>query len=534
MAQQTINLGTVDNDNTGDTAKAGGAKINANFTELYTANMITPQMYGVVEGAGVSGAQRLSNGTNFQAAINAAVANTGGERKIFYVPRGIYEIDLPGGLEFASYGGRWIGHKHSHIVQFATNTPVITFGQKNTSSTSETAAQVVDGVSVRYGNVVAGTDTLSNAVVFSRVWAGDYRNFDIGDVNEQYPNAKYMYRGIWITNNFFFSNNLTNFRVKHFLFTGLHFAVQGTGNVFTNMYFSNGNLSQTIGTVSSCVSLNASGSVIQENVWNQLNCEWSNAFHALDLVNARNQVFNSVHVEGVHLRSNNAYFKLNSAASVIMNGVTMLDCQPTTNGGMVFGMGWDSTAIVSMIGFEKFNQTAPKTIALVSHETGGEVRRSLIKIAGFRINTNVVLNSADTSNQTGTNDTGKPLKELGGVLPTPEGLSTIGDTDLVVSGQSHPNKIRYNTPLTADRSVTLTNKYDFGTTNGALLTIPDGAARRIIRTSAATGAFTLTVNHSAIAAGTSPTALGTLAVNEYMDVVLSGGTWVVIGRGTAV
>ena len=36
MAQQTILLGTVDNDGTGDTAKAGGAKINSNFTELYT------------------------------------------------------------------------------------------------------------------------------------------------------------------------------------------------------------------------------------------------------------------------------------------------------------------------------------------------------------------------------------------------------------------------------------------------------------------------------------------------------------------
>jgi hypothetical protein len=37
MAQQTIILGTVADDGTGDTLRAGGTKINANFTELYAA-----------------------------------------------------------------------------------------------------------------------------------------------------------------------------------------------------------------------------------------------------------------------------------------------------------------------------------------------------------------------------------------------------------------------------------------------------------------------------------------------------------------
>lgn len=37
MAQQTINLGTVANDGTGDSLRVGGDKINDNFTELYAA-----------------------------------------------------------------------------------------------------------------------------------------------------------------------------------------------------------------------------------------------------------------------------------------------------------------------------------------------------------------------------------------------------------------------------------------------------------------------------------------------------------------
>lgn len=38
MAQQTINIGTVANDGTGDTLRVGGDKINDNFTELYAAD----------------------------------------------------------------------------------------------------------------------------------------------------------------------------------------------------------------------------------------------------------------------------------------------------------------------------------------------------------------------------------------------------------------------------------------------------------------------------------------------------------------
>lgn len=37
MAQQTINIGAIANDNTGDTLRGAGQKINDNFTEIYAA-----------------------------------------------------------------------------------------------------------------------------------------------------------------------------------------------------------------------------------------------------------------------------------------------------------------------------------------------------------------------------------------------------------------------------------------------------------------------------------------------------------------
>ena len=43
MAQQTINIGTISNDNTGDTLRGAGEKINDNFDELYAAlPLVTP------------------------------------------------------------------------------------------------------------------------------------------------------------------------------------------------------------------------------------------------------------------------------------------------------------------------------------------------------------------------------------------------------------------------------------------------------------------------------------------------------------
>ncbi|MDR7103001.1 hypothetical protein [Croceicoccus sp. BE223] len=45
MAQQTINLGAGPNDNTGDDLRAGGEKINANFTELYAEVATIPDAY---------------------------------------------------------------------------------------------------------------------------------------------------------------------------------------------------------------------------------------------------------------------------------------------------------------------------------------------------------------------------------------------------------------------------------------------------------------------------------------------------------
>ena len=63
MAKQTINVGTTSNDNTGDTLRVSFTKVNANFTELYTAggNSGIQGTQGIqgIQGTGIQGIQGI-------------------------------------------------------------------------------------------------------------------------------------------------------------------------------------------------------------------------------------------------------------------------------------------------------------------------------------------------------------------------------------------------------------------------------------------------------------------------------------------
>lgn len=71
MAKQTVNIGTVANDGTGDSVRAGGDKINDNFTEVYTALGDGNNLNDVVTNTTFQGA--LANTNSF---IKSQLANT--------------------------------------------------------------------------------------------------------------------------------------------------------------------------------------------------------------------------------------------------------------------------------------------------------------------------------------------------------------------------------------------------------------------------------------------------------------------------
>ena len=55
MAKQTINIGTTANDKTGDPLRTAFTKVNANFTELYTALGTVPNGTKTATATGTAG-----------------------------------------------------------------------------------------------------------------------------------------------------------------------------------------------------------------------------------------------------------------------------------------------------------------------------------------------------------------------------------------------------------------------------------------------------------------------------------------------
>lgn len=90
MAKQSIELGTVENDGTGDTLRIGGDKINDNFDELYAkwnGSFAVAADYNIVTGTSVSQV------ANIQAAVDALSAAGGGTLQL---GRGTYFINSGG------------------------------------------------------------------------------------------------------------------------------------------------------------------------------------------------------------------------------------------------------------------------------------------------------------------------------------------------------------------------------------------------------------------------------------------------------
>jgi len=91
------------------------------------------------------------------------------------------------------------------------------------------------------------------------------------------------------------------------------------------------------------------------------------------------------------------------------------------------------------------------------------------------------------------------------------GITTVGDANATFDRNSIYRTLRYNTALTANRTITLS------TTN-----MQNGEKLRVVRTSAATGAFNLDVG-----------GLKTLtAASQWCDVEFNGTAWILVANGT--
>ena len=122
MAKQTIGLGTTANDNTGDTLRVGGGKVNDNFNEIYTAIGNGSNLQVSVTNAAVGQVLRYngssfipSDYTNLTAALdvsgNSIISSSNGNINV--AANGVGNITLgAGGISTTFSGTDEIGRAH--------------------------------------------------------------------------------------------------------------------------------------------------------------------------------------------------------------------------------------------------------------------------------------------------------------------------------------------------------------------------------------------------------------------------------------
>ncbi len=120
MAKQLLNLGTVANDNTGDTLRGGGDKVNDNFNEIYSA---------------------IGNGTNLQVSVtNPAVGQV-----LRYNGSSFLPSDLTSLTAALDVNGNSIISTSNGNISFAPNgTGDVTFGVGGVTSTFDGATGSID------------------------------------------------------------------------------------------------------------------------------------------------------------------------------------------------------------------------------------------------------------------------------------------------------------------------------------------------------------------------------------------------------
>jgi hypothetical protein len=114
MAKQLLNIGTTANDNTGDTLRSGGDKINDNFTELYTAigngatvgiSIANPAVGQVLKYDGSSFAPSNFNALTsaLDVAGNSIISASNGD--ITLVPNGTGDVRITAGSQTTIFDG---------------------------------------------------------------------------------------------------------------------------------------------------------------------------------------------------------------------------------------------------------------------------------------------------------------------------------------------------------------------------------------------------------------------------------------------
>lgn len=316
-------------------ASGGGGGTVAGYSssapELLRGTTLLRLVPGVVPGS-VSGAQRINNGTNLQAAITAAVA----AGRFIEDDSNLWEVNLAGGLIFDGGGLTFRGHVATEFKQFATNTPSVVLGTRNASGNGAFGMDI-DMLTGSFGVSQAG-NTSAIGIQMGSSWMSKFSRLYAGGGSFKPYYSILFYDGGGGSDPWWFSNLMENCKFDHAQSAGQIWkhALLSTGNVYNNVYCGGGNPTITpyTGTV---VSFDEGGGRGQGSVFNQFNIEWSQGNRILAFNSCRNFVFNGLHLEGCSLTGSNASFLYHLYSEVTYTGMDFENCKSLAANGVSGG-----------------------------------------------------------------------------------------------------------------------------------------------------------------------------------------------------
>lgn len=338
----------------------GTPKSAANFNRITTAT----KQY--VDGAGAINAARLGLSPNATAASNdavlaSAITQARAEGRPLYIPgtgtspTGAYHISVPIDLNAGQ---------------------VTVFGDLGTTwfvQDTHTAALLLIG---GYAGKVSGLNMLHseypNATQGNGIEANDVAYWHISDLSLYQANTMFKDVGV----NHFFSNLMENLSLKRFYTSAIKIGNGvgfNTGSCWNNIYINN--IQDGVSYTSDAWVVDLSS--LDESVWNQLNIEWCKPQNggALLMNGSRAQVFNSLHIEQVHLeRWAGTMIRSYFNTRTIINGLTVKYCDlaPTGSDGggrVLVNAGAGGTVNVSTLWTESNSNTAGQACQLFTTDT---------------------------------------------------------------------------------------------------------------------------------------------------------------------
>lgn len=479
-----------------------------------------PEDEGGVKGTGQTGQQRIDNAT----AITNAIANADAANGKVELGGGTWEVDgtiTAGGADFVidGSGGKIVQYGSANILTMASAVNVTVYNIELTYNSNQTS-----------GDSPVSTTTFAAAVRLS----GTSRNC-----------------------------NFTSVKISN-AWVGVGMTGTNTGHKFENTYSimsaSNSyahvlNGAKGVTYINSDVTgngsdISCSGAVLAINTvgceFGQLRVDRIVSQKPILLSGSKNVNFENLKIEGVTPTQSSAYAGIvhlenDSQASfenMTVDGVKLNKTTGSVDFANVFvggpsGVG-GGTVRVREMWVTNTSKTGTVRFGLIGSQSSAAAIDTHGEFEGVRLDTatstphqldDICFATLDSSSVAKNGIVRRYNQTVGDSVGA---YFDTGDSSLTVYTEIHGRWVRVTAPLTANRTITLSNRiagtYGTGPLNSPL--VPKGATVWITRTSASTGAFTESVaNHNG-------TVIGTLAVGQTGGFVFDGTDWSGFSRAT--